>query len=137
MNEKKLGHGTYGEVWEYNGNAIKKFTRANSFITECATCVAMKNRENVIQYIDFKIETCEIIYPLYDENLEQWYRRRCTDNPDDLCIQILDCLQATVIGTIGIHEASYIHNDLKPQNILIQTTDRINLVIADLGMMPE
>lgn len=137
MNGSKLGSGSYGEVWERDGYAIKRFNRMNAFIIECTACVAMKGRHSVVQYVDFDIENAEITYPLYSMNLEQWYWRRNSDGSKRTIDQILHCLHQINIGLINIHEATYVHNDLKPANILIRMDDDniSEVVIADLGMM--
>lgn len=137
--EEQLGYGAYGQVIKRDNKAIKKFKDTCSLIQEYSASIYLKGSENVICALGYDLIKKEIIYPLYNEDLQKWVLRKMNQwherNFDEAAkIQdIIQILKQILIGLIHIHDKGMVHGDLKPRNILLNNENE--LVIADLGFI--
>lgn len=127
---KILGKGAYGEVYQKDNRAVKKFDCTKSFISEAMYCKYFYGYTNIVQYIEFNFESREIVYPIYDTDMHKWKNEGQTDK------RKMEVLRQVTIGICGIHESKHVHCDVKPSNILIKEKNgKLEVAVADLGLV--
>lgn len=139
-----IGQGSYGTVIkgvriaDLKSVAIKRCSYCPvqgcppTALRECAALKALQGRKNIVQLLDFYMDSSfiSIVMPLYHSDLHSFIRK----HPDGIPHALTRHLSHQIIGgLIACHENGIIHRDLKPTNILINGAD-CSLVIADFGM---
>ena len=139
-----IGHGSYGTVIkgvrkeDLRAVAIKRCSYCPvqgcppSALRECSALKALQGRKNIVQLLDFYMDSSSIslVMPLYHSDLHAFIRK----HPDGVSRALTRHLgQQIISGLLACHENGIIHRDLKPSNILIDGAD-CSLVIADFGL---
>jgi serine/threonine protein kinase len=145
--ERKIGSGSYGCIYQgkniYTSTkiAIKKFKENNidegissSTLREIVSLRKLKH-QNIISVIDV-ITTRDAIYivqELMETDLHNYIN--CFNGPLPLH-KIKNILFQILKGVTYIHSKNFFHRDLKPQNILISTSKKDDLIvkITDFGL---
>lgn len=143
---KSLGSGTFGRVALYDtplGQGVIKETKVedkslgypSDFLTEVDMLFKLRPIKSVVSikgvcFDNDKRKGYILLEPL-DCNLSQWY----TKTPFKERISQLLNIITMIGGTIGImHHLSLVHNDLKPNNILVkEEDDGLIFKLADFG----
>ena len=144
---EKLGSGTYGDV--YNGvsrcdnhsKAIKIFKMDNdefdvSIINEIAILMRLKH-PNIIEiesvYIWKKRDKYKIAFTMPRLNLlTTWIRRKAMISSSDHMKNIESAMRQLTSAILYLHTNGFIHQDIKPQNILINDYGVVKLI--DFGI---
>lgn len=143
---KSLGEGTFGRVFlcdTPNGTFVTKETKINNkslgypsdFLTEIDILLKFRKLPNIIklQGIIFDVDQKKgcILLEVMSSNLSEWSKI----TPFDQKIQILPQLIKDLHTTLAIlHTFQFIHNDIKTNNILVDTTSSpTKFKLADFG----
>ena len=143
----KIGKGTFGHIYLYelptgeivavkesisNGNAVG-YTK--DFIREMDSLIKFRPMINIVTLkgvcFDLNSEKGYIIMEKMDMDLKKWIKSASFDER----ISYIEQFILQIIGTLGImHKLGFVHNDIKPNNILINKTEGgIVFKLADLG----
>lgn len=134
-----LGKGSQGEVWmnEDQNCAIKRclfdYYMLPIVLRELYAFSVFRNVPHVLNMQEWRINEekthVEIAMDLYQNNLRTIIEtNRC--NEAQIKIVMIQILK----GLANIHSRGFIHRDIKPDNILINTTDG-KVAIGDFGLM--
>jgi serine/threonine protein kinase len=136
--QKILGQGTYSDVIEIRGLAVKRISIENleSAIREICILQACAH-ENIINIINIEYTPTHvnISMPLYECDLRVAICKNIIFTTDS----IYSISKDIVVGTNYIHRLGIIHGDIKPHNILIRlnmagTLQTICAVLCDFGL---
>lgn len=144
--ERQVGSGAMGVV--YRGwdacldrpVAIKVMRSArlsspiwrDQFVAE-ARAMARVRHPNVVEVyrMGFLMDTPYIIMEyVQGRSLTSWLRKRSADLPLDDALHLVGTL---CLGAQAIHDSGAVHGDLKPGNVLVESTGR--LAITDFGLV--
>ena len=139
---KDLGQGTFGSVALYNTPAgecaIKESVKSSNkvgyspaFLNELDTLRKFSAVEGIVNlrgvYFSQESGTGYILLENMDENLKQWFKR----TPIRERLEHLPDIIRSIGEALGVmHSFSYIHNDIKPNNILVKDG---KFKLADFG----
>lgn len=136
----EIGSGTFGKVYKttFNGRAyaLKKFTYSDDLLhlTTVREIKALRSIQSeyvlsIAQIIIWRYEII-LVFPFYDSDL---YRMIGKEN--FTLIDIKDIFRQILKGAQAIHNAGYIHRDLKTANILVNKyQESYKACICDFGM---
>lgn len=146
--ESKLGQGSYGEVSLISNDkgelfAFKKIGSDKygmTFINEINILMSIKHDNILGAYKVYTNKNCDIkndtglvtelmsisLAKYLDKNQPYRYRSDYKDN-------IIKIMRDVYAGVYALHELGIIHLDIKPDNILIKTDDKGNIVKAVIG----
>lgn len=141
-----LGDGTFGSVALYDtprGIFVVKETKMTNksigyppdFLTEMDTLLKLRSVQTIVTLhgicFDPKNKRGYLLLEQLDTNLSQWSRRHSFSDR----IKYLPRLINEIGGALGImHHFSMVHNDMKPNNILVRDTDKgPEFKLADFG----
>ena len=135
--DKKLGAGSYGEVYLYKGSdesyAIKRMVDGmdSSLLREVGVLLRCFH-ENIINIVDVinRDPDFYVVLPLANGDLHFFIKNKILDEYDKISIsyQLLS-------GTSYLHARSIIHRDIKPDNILIfEEGGQLIARISDFGL---
>ena len=120
---EKIGEGGFGSVYKAWDQELERFVVIKSIplnetdAYEEAKKIAKFNHPNIIEILDAGKTSAKAYYVMnyYQNtpNLIEFCKRKSESQKLNLLIGILD-------GLIEIHKNKLVHNDLKPQNILVQ-----------------
>ena len=145
--ESKIGSGSYGNIYQgtsiYTSAkiAIKKFKENNidegissDTLREIVSLRKLKHN-NIISILDVIIDydSVYIVQELMQTDLHNYIQT----NNGVLPLKIIkNILYQILNGVTYIHSRNFLHRDLKPQNILINTTNNNDLIvkITDFGL---
>ena len=143
--DKKIGKGSYAHVWqghiesEGNGEVVAVKVISRNTITETTQLrqeVAVLKKikhENIVMFIDLKKSSGHFYLILEycpGGDLSKFIQSRGLIS-EDVAKKFLHDISA---GLLVIHKFSFIHRDLKPQNILLsENSENATLKIADFG----
>lgn len=138
--KNEIGAGTFGKVYKttYNGRtyAVKKFTYSNEplHLTTVREIKALRSIKsdyvlNINKILIHKYEIM-LLLPYYDSDLY-----RLIGDENFTITNIKDIFRQILKGVQAIHNAGYIHRDLKTANILINKySESYDACICDFGM---
>ena len=125
-----LGEGTYGQVFERNGIAVKKLKYFNSLIQETCILKIMRDSQYIVNIKSYDIEEGEIELELHNISLKDHMNSLdCRLYGQEKIKIFLDVLQ----GLNDLHHRDIVHSDLKPSNILI-SFNPVRAVLCDFGL---
>lgn len=140
---RKIGEGTYGCVYEYSDKKNKtRFAVKESKISEEEGIPPSTLREilvmnsfshpNLLELKSLQVNhnTAQILLPYKNFDLSALLKRRKLTAPE-----VKNLMFQLISGVAEMHDKSMIHRDLKPQNLLVDTThSMMQLSIADFGL---
>lgn len=142
---KSLGSGTFGRVALYDtplGQLVIKETKIDhkslgypsDFLTEIDMLFKLRPVKTVVTiegvFFDKDRRKGYVLLEPLDCNLSQWY----SNNTFDFRISQLLNIITMVGGAIAtMHYFSFVHNDLKPNNMLVKESGEMIFKLADLG----
>ena len=138
---KKIGKGTFGEVsvcfdqTNAERRVIKKIRKERRFIEyskkEIKILNILKdNTANIIELIDdFMYENIQyLVFEYMETNLYQYYKNNIIKYND-----VIHIMYEVIKGLDFIHQNKIIHCDLKPENIMLNTSGSKIVKIIDFG----
>lgn len=129
-----LGKGTYGNVVQIDGTAVKYFEYHKPLIQEYAALKYIANTgcKYQVKVLDVDIQKCRLTMELYDMDLRKWRYQNFSDiyYQQDVKVIIHDIL----CGLIELHDRGLAHGDLKPGNILVKKQP-LKAVLGDAGFV--
>lgn len=129
MTDNILGRGTYGEVREVGGHAIKKFAHRSCLIQEYVVLKYLRDCNYIVRTTGVNFPELELSMELYDCNMKSWLRNY-RENID----VAMNLLRDVLCGLIELHDRDLIHGDLKPGNVLIRLHP-LSAVLGDCGFV--
>lgn len=128
---KRIGGGTYGEVFSDSGLALKEINChgeiSQDFVREISALNSLKNHPHIIKVV--KVNHQKIWMEKMDSDLLHFIRVNGKLNqPDCLIIS-----RQLVSGLYTIHHSKIIHRDIGPKNILINHSTKL-AKICDFGL---
>jgi len=127
---KLLGKGSYGQVYQRNNRAVKRFQKLSHFIQEYIAMYFLRHCKYFVTFISANIDQLEIEMKLYDGTVRDWLFGVGEKTMRDKIKLIHDILS----GLIEIHSRNLAHADLKLNNILMLKKP-LKAAIGDLGFI--
>ena len=131
----EIAGGAFATVFQANTCGRTVALKAQEPAEECAKEFAIMKacaHSNVMQLLDSFVicNTSVLVMPMYAMDLYSYMHSEGAV-PDvafakDAALQLVNGLHA-------IESAGYVHNDLKPENIMIKLTPDVSFIIADFG----
>lgn len=138
---KKLGEGANGEIFLVTRGGERgalKFTDRYSYETEMAVMKSAKHCKGVLTYLDDNPSICgrkvtgkAYVMPLMDGDLDKFFGGKAGAQS---CTNVIDAIYQ---GLQCLHNAGYIHGDLKPDNVFYRGKTGAcpdGVVLADFGL---
>lgn len=134
MQGKFLGSGTYSEVREESGYAVKRIQyKYFDSVTREIALIGMCNHDGVIKInqIDYGYIYVRLYMKKYDCNLWEFIKKQ-----RPLKINDIQHIARGIISAVNhIHNVGIIHGDLKPENILLEHIDgQWSPIVCDFGI---
>ena len=141
---ERVGRGSYSIVYKANFflkkqktlTAVKKFTQHESnqgidatTLREISLLTGM-NHSNLIKLIFIEPNYRYVVMDYYQYDLKKLIETLPNTVDENLSFITFEIIK----GINYFHSKQVIHRDIKPANILISLTDKINVVITDLGI---
>lgn len=132
----KLGQGTFGSVFTTSDkNIVVKEILFNAkkiqgtALIEYATLDMLRGEKNILQIVDMKFskDSMDIRMMKCDTTLDKMLKNKSLSYPE---LQ-MSIMRQIAKGIYNMHKYGLRHRDLKPDNILIQSPDKV--YIADFG----
>lgn len=134
-----IGHGTYGAVYELGDHlAIKRMRFKDSSEKEAfgdaeiKMLRLLKGKPHVLQLLGYEIKLyrAKMVFARYETTLFQHLlNMRYPREPE----VVLEIIRQIATGLKAAHECDIVHTDLKPDNILLNLSPSLHLVIGDWG----
>uniref|UniRef100_A0A6C0JTI4 non-specific serine/threonine protein kinase n=1 Tax=viral metagenome TaxID=1070528 RepID=A0A6C0JTI4_9ZZZZ len=125
MQGRTIGEGAYGTVSK-SYVAMKTLVSEVSFVRE-ATCLwRLRGCEGVVTILKTDLSDLTIKMELYEKDLRSFIPEASKHQKEEIVKQLCRIVA-------GIHCCKIVHGDIKPDNILIDTSKGIDIAIADFG----
>jgi len=131
MGSEELGRGTYGQVKNVNGVAVKTFDDVSRLIQEYCALVKLEDCRHVVNHDYVNLEKRQMGMELYDMDLSKWIDRNRGEHR-----KFLKLFKGFLKGLIYMHCKNLVHADVKPGNILVDSK-RLKSVVADCGFVSK
>ena len=126
-----LGHGTYGEVRNVGGVAVKTFGDISRLIQEYCALVKLEDCKYVVNHEYVNLGKSEIGMSLYDMDMSRWIHENRGDHK-----KFFKVFKGFLKGLIYMHCKNLVHADVKPGNILVNSK-KLKGVVADCGFVSK
>lgn len=127
-----LGQGSYGEVKERKGKAIKTFPKVSYLIQEYMALRYLSDCSNVVHTCGVDFAAFELHMDLYDCSLRKWLDENRSSNTYQTDILVI--MRDILLGLVELHDRDLAHGDLKPGNVLIKKSP-LRAVLGDCGFV--
>lgn len=126
-----LGHGTYGEVRNVGGVAVKTFGDVSRLIQEYCALVKLEDCKYVVNHEYVNLGKAEIGMNLYDMDMSRWIHENSGEHK-----KFFKVFKGFLKGLIYMHCKNLVHADVKPGNILVNSK-KMKSVVADCGFVAK
>ena len=151
QNIKSIGSGSFASVVKAinkNTNEVVAIKKMNQKFLSWDQCLQLREiqalkklkHDNLMKLKEvIKVEeTLYLVFEYCDENLYQYYQNIKDKGQTMSEDQIRDIIYQSLLGLSFMHKHGFFHRDMKPENILIQTANKHNIIkIGDLGLARE
>ena len=138
-----LGQGSYGQVVERNGYAVKRFDKISYVIQEFMALSYIADCPHILHCAKVDFARQELHLDLWEGSLRAWLETH-PPYPNSPTYAAANGLRQqtlymfardTILGLIELHDRGLAHGDLKPSNILVQTQPSVKAVLGDCGFV--
>ena len=140
-----LGHGSYGEVVNRDGIAVKKFSKLTHLIQEYMALLYLSDCKYVVHAVNVNFMENELHMELYDCSLRIWLEnnghRGDMSLVEDIATDVSRygrsisiIIHDICMGLVELHDRNLAHGDLKPGNILVKVKP-LKVVLGDCGFV--
>ena len=127
VHSRFLGKGSYGEVFEHGGYAVKNFEDFSAYLQESVALRRLEDIEEVVRWESFDSRHFQVGMNRYTCNMRSVFKSLSDPEKKSMLLDILQGLHA-------IHSFGLVHGDIKMGNILVENG---RAYIGDLGFISK
>ncbi len=128
-----LGSGTYGQVSNEGGYAVKRFSNYLPMVAEYAMLKTLGDCPHVVKMVGADLRAQTITMELYDLDMGAWLTQHSNNGTmKEIRPQLIIAIRSIMEALYELHRRDLVHGDIKPDNILVRLNP-FKVVLGDCG----